>query len=245
MAIYWIDSYRIKKSNYDIYEPDDWFSAYEKDSYILDYPLYKTDNPKKAVEKFNSEYLKDDILGDYIIHYELNTYDENDTVETLRSSLSNIDYVVDKMYEDWEKQCNNTKFMESAEEFLRYMLASDTKFYSDYVEKLQKKIDCKTENIERSFKFILTKEAMFGVNTLKELEEVTEEKRFQREMNYIQELKENYSEDENKVFTCFTYPISENKKISMLAELENWKEVKNLKECNLKEKLKLKIRMIS
>ena len=239
MAIYWIDSYRIKENNYDIYEPDDWFSAYEKDSYILDYPLYETDNPKNAVEKFNSKYLKDDILGDYIIHYELNTYDENDTVETLRSSLANIDYVVDKMLEDWEKTCNNTKFMESAEEFLRYMLASDTKFYSDYVERLQNKIDYRKEKIENELTELLADVVIYEVETLEELEAVTEEEKFQREMDYLQELKENYKEKDDKIFTTFYYTISKDKKIRMTVELENWKEVKNLKEWELKERLKI------
>lgn len=239
MAIYWIDSYRIKGNNYDIYEPDDWFSAYEKDSYILDYPLYKTDNPKKAVEKFNSEYLKDDILGDYIIHYELNTYDKNDAVETLRGSLANIDYVVDEMYEDWHKQCQNTKFMESAEEFLRYMLASDTNFYSDYVEKLQNKIDYRKEEIEKELTEVLAGVVIYEAHTLEELEAVTEEEKFQREMDYMQELKENYKEKDGKIFTAFNYPISKDKKIRMTVELENWEEVKDLKEWELKEKLKI------
>lgn len=239
MAIYWIDSYRIKKSNYQIYEPDDWFSAYEKDSYILDYPLYETDNPKKAVEKFNSKYLNDEILGDNIIHYELNTYDKNDTVETLRGSIANIDYVVDKMFEDWEKQCQNTKFIENAEEFLRYMLASNTKFYSDYVEKLQKKIDYRKEKIENELTELLADVVIYEVETLEELEAVTEEEKFQREMDYMQELKENFKEKDGKTFTTFTYTISKDKKIRMTVELENWKEVKNLKEWRLKEKLKI------
>lgn len=240
MKLYWIDSYRIKENNYDIYEPDDWFSAYEKDSYILDYPLYETDNPKKAIEKFNSKYLKDEILGYYIIHYELNTYDENDTVETLRGSLANIDYVVGKMYEDWEKQCQDTKFIENAEEFLRYMLSSNTKFYSDYVERLQKKIDCKKDRIENELTELLADVLIYEVETLEELEAVTEEEKFQREMDYIQELKENYKEKDDKIFTTFTYQISKDKKIRLTVELENWEEVKDLKEWKLKEKLKIK-----